>query len=223
MKVMEQPEPPPESGPPPEAPAPAPRKELPETTGSVAIPDHFRLPFHGKMAMPTSVPSATERRRNLERLQRRKRRRGFLAGLLAGQLLILGLDLGGAWLLRRLPHVKLQAPVGVQAIVFLGMAIGAAVMIAGVAAIYVGMAVRALFGRRPGGLVAAAFRGLGRVAGTALVLGVSMAVILGTAWFLIPREEWRPTADFAKARGRALAEASRLRLKSFLHPSAGAP
>src|SRR5579862_400298 len=131
---MEQPETPQEPDSAPE-PAAAP-KELPDPKGALPIPDHFRLPFHGKMATPTAVPSATERRYNLSLLQKRKRRRGFLAGLLAGQVLIMAMDFGGSWFLRTHPHVKLQAPIGVPAVVFLGMAIGAAVMIAGLSLIF---------------------------------------------------------------------------------------
>src|SRR5207249_4221762 len=110
-------------------PAPKPTA-LPDPTNAVQVPEHYRMPFfHGKMATPTAVPSATERLRNLMIVQRRRRRRGFLTGLLAGQVLIIALDLGGIWALRHYPHLKLQAPIGVQAIVFLGMAAGAAVML----------------------------------------------------------------------------------------------
>jgi len=228
MKVMEQPEP---SGPPapdpappalspaaPVPPEPAARVDLPDPKGALAIPEQMRLPFHGKMAPPTSVPSATERRHNLGRLQKQKRRRGFLTGLLFGQLLILGMDFGGSWFLKTHPHIHLRAPIGVEAVVFLGMALGAAVMVAALAAIFAGLGLRALFGRRAGGLAAATGRGIRRIVATVLVLGTSMAVILGTAGVLIPREEWRPTAEFARGKARALAEASASSLRSFIRP-----
>jgi len=226
MEQMEQPDP---SGTPaPEPPPPAPpvppepqaRVDLPDPKGALAIPDQMRLPFHGKMVTPTSVPSAAERAYNLHRLQRRKRRRGFLVGLLCGQLLILAMDLGGSWFLRTHPHVHLKAPIGVEAVVFLGMALGSAVMIVALSVIFAGLGLRALFGRREGGLAAAVGRGLRRVVATVLVLGTSMAVILGTAWVLIPREEWRPTSEFVRGKARALAEASASTLRSLVRPPA---
>src|SRR5882672_2409952 len=162
MRIMEQSEtpqePPPAPAPPPQAAAPPapepapppPKPELPNPRGALPIPDNFRLPFHGKMVTPTAVPSATERRYNLSLLQKRKRRRGFLTGLLAGQVLIMAMDLGGMWFLHTHPQVKLQAPIGVAAVVFLGMAIGGAVMIAALSLIFAGLGLRALFGNRRG-------------------------------------------------------------------------
>ncbi|MBV8878787.1 MAG: hypothetical protein JO332_02375 [Planctomycetaceae bacterium] len=217
---MEQPETPQAPAPNPEAPAPAPRPELPDPKGALPIPDHFRLPFHGMMSTPTAVPSATERRYNLSRMQQRRRRRSFLIGLLAGQLLIIAMDLGGAWFLRTHPQVKLQAPVGVPAVVFLGMAIGAAAMIGTLGLIFAVLGLRGLFGRRQASLATSTGHGIRRVVQTVLALGVSMAVILGTAWFMIPGAEWKPTVDFAKGQGRKAVERSKAQLRSMLHPSA---
>src|SRR5262245_41634896 len=135
---MEQPEIPqePPASPPPGDPAPPPepnadtahKVELPDHKKAIPIPEQFRLPFMGKMSSPTAVPSAAQRQLNLQRLQKKRRRRGFLLGLLVGQILIIALDLGGEWFLRTHPHVKLQTNIPVSAIVFLGMAAGAAVM-----------------------------------------------------------------------------------------------
>jgi hypothetical protein len=218
---MEQPQTPQDPGPAPD-PAAAP-KELPDPRGALPIPDHFRLPFHGKMATPTAVPSATERRYNLSLLQKRKRRRGFLTGLLAGQLLIMAMDFGGTWVLRSHPQVKLQAPIGVQAVVFLGMAIGGVVMIAGLALIFAGLGLRALFGPRRVSLGRAAARGIARVFQTAFVLGLSMAVILGTAWFMIPGDEWAKTGTFARDQGRKVLAATKSRVKSMFTAGAARP
>jgi hypothetical protein len=204
MKPMEQPETP----------------KLPDPKGALPIPAHFRLRFEGKMATPTAVPSATERRHNLDILQKRRRRRGFILGLLAGQMLILALDFGGAWLLRTHPQVKLQASVGVPAIVFLGMAIGAAVMIAALGLIFTLFGLRALFGRRETGLIPAIGRGIRRVVLTSVTLGLTLSVILGTAWFMIPGPEWKPTTDFAKTQGRSAADAATSKVKSFFKPPA---
>jgi hypothetical protein len=217
---MEQSEKPETAGPNPPTP---PRVELPDPQGALPIPDQYRLPLHGKMVTPTSAPSAAERSRNLEMLRRRRRRRGFLVGLLAGQLLILALDYGGTWLLRTHPQVKLQAPVGVPAIVFLGMAIGAAAMLALLALIFAFLGLSALFGRRKTGLATAIGRGIGRVFITTATLGVTMAVILGTAWFMIPGAEWMATRDFARAQGRKAADAARGQFKFLGRPGPGSP
>jgi hypothetical protein len=216
---MEQSEKPETPGPNP----PPPRVELPDPQGALGIPDQYRLPLHGKMVTPTAAPSAAERTRNLEMLRRRRRRRGFLVGLLAGQLLILALDYGGTWLLRTHPQVKLQAPVGVPAIVFLGMAIGAAAMLALLALIFAFLGLRALFGPRRTGLATAIGRGIGRVFLTTVTLGLTMGVILGTAWFMIPGPEWTATRDFAREQGRKAAEAARGQFKVLGRPAPGSP
>jgi len=217
---MEQPETPQEPSPIPESGAPVPKPELPDPKGALPIPDHFRLPFHGMMSTPTAVPSATERRYNLSLLQKRKRRRGFLVGLLSGQLLIMAMDFGGTWFLHSHPQVKLQAPVGVQAVVFLGMAIGGAVMIAALTLIFTVLGLRALFGKRRGGLATATGHGIARVFQTTLVMGLSMTVILGTAWFMIPGEEWAKTGLFAKDQGRKALQASTFRMRAMFTSSA---
>jgi hypothetical protein len=222
MKQMDQPEMPQEPAanpaaepvPPPQPPSePAPRMELPDPKGALPIPEHFRLPFRGKTETPTAVPSGTQRRFNLDRLKKRARRRGFLTGLLVGQVLIVAMDLGGELFLKTHPHVTLRAKIPVSSIVFLGMAAGAAVMLLAVAMIYGGMGLRGFFGKKPA--VAATGRGIRRVFLTVLALGVTMGVILGTAWFMIPQPKWKDTVDFAKERGVDLLDASKATLRSW--------
>jgi hypothetical protein len=210
--------PPPASG---QAPVsePAPKAILPDPKGVLPIPDQFRLPFQGKMAFPTSVPSATERRINMDRLKQNRRRRGFLLGLLFGQILILALDIGGSLFLHSHPDVKLQAPFGVASIVFLGMAAGAAIMILAVVLIYGVMALRSLFARKNAGAARAVGQGIKRVVLTTLTLGVTMGVILGTAWFMIPHAEWNPTIGFAKEKGIEALRASKSKVKALLTPA----
>jgi len=172
------------------------------------------------MVTPTAVPSATERRYNLSLLQKRKRRRGYLIGLLVGQIFIIGMDVGGALILKFNPQIKLTAPVGVASIVFLGMAIGAAVMLLAIAILYAGLGLRALFGNRRVGLFSAVGGGIQRIVQTFFAVGLTMAVILGTAWFMIPGAEWKPTADFAKAEGRKLLDGTKHRVRSLFRPGA---
>jgi hypothetical protein len=215
MEVPETPQDPaPQSPPSPPPPAAEPAKvQLPDHKNAFAVPEKFRLPFHGKMVTPTVVPGAMERAYQMVQEQKQRRRRGFLTGLLVGQLLIIALDLGGEFYLRTHPNVKLQAPIRVASIVFLGMAAGSAVMVAGVSVIYMALGLRALFGRK--GVIAAAGGGIKRVVLTALALGVSMGVVLGTAWFMIPASEWKPTTEFARDKGIRLVEASKSKVRSM--------
>jgi hypothetical protein len=219
---MEHPEIPqePPASPPPGNSEPAPdtphKVELPDHKKAIPIPEQFRLPFMGKIDTPTSVPSAAQRQLNLDRLQKQRRRRGFLTGLLVGQLLIVALDIGGDLFLRMHPNVTLRAKIPVSSIVFLGMAAGAAVMILAVALIYGGMALRGLFGRKSA--VALAGRGLRRVILTLLALGVTMGVILGTAWFMIPADRWKDTVEFARERGVAARDASKATFRGWMKP-----
>jgi hypothetical protein len=206
---MEVPETPgdPAPSPPPSAPEPG-KVQLPDPKNAFAVPDKFRLPFHGKMVTPTVVPSAMDRAGRMAEGQKRSRRRGFLTGLLVGQLLIIALDLGGEVFLRTHPNVKLQAPIRVASIVFLGMAAGAALMVLAVAlAIAVGI-LRRLFGRKSG-------TGLKGMVLSILALSVSIGVILGTAWFMIPAAEWRPTVEFAREKGVRTLEASKSKVRSI--------
>ena len=158
-------------------------------------------------------PSAADRQRELNLQQKRRRRRGFLLGLLAGQILIIGLDLGGTLFLKTHPHFKLQAPIGVPSIVFLGMAVGAAVMLLAVALIYSGMALRSMFGKR---VVAAAGNGILRIFATAFALSVTIGVIIGTAWFMIPHDQRTPTVRYAQEQGGKAVDASKAKVQSIL-------
>jgi hypothetical protein len=148
--------------------------------------------------------SAEQRRADLDQQQQRRRRRGFLLGLLAGQVLIIALDLGGGLFLRTHPNVKIQAPIGVPSIVFLGMAGGAALLIVAIALIAAAMA---LSRRRGAG-------GLRRVALAVLTLGVTIGVIIGTAWFMIPQPEWTPTIRFAQEKGLEAVDAAKATLRA---------
>lgn len=125
--------------------------------------------------------SASQRLLDLHQLQQKKRRRGYLLGLLAGQVLIIALDLGGSLFLKTHPQLKIQAPIGVPSIVFLGMAIGAALMMVAISSI--------LVVQRKG------------ILQTLISMTVTIVVIIGTAWFMIPQPEWTPTIRFAQEKG----------------------
>ncbi len=151
---------------------------------------------------PAPRPSATERRLALALQQKRRRRRGFLLGLLAGQILIIALDLGGSLFLKFHPQVKIQAPVGVASIVFLGMSVGAGLMLAALALIYGVMVLRGQGGIR-------------RILQAAIAMTVTIGVIIGTAWFMIPHEEWTPTVRFSKDQGVKVWESSKAGARSM--------
>ena len=134
--------------------------------------------------------------------QKRRRRRGFLLGLLAGQILIIALDLGGSLFLKSHPQVKLQAPVGVASIVFLGMSVGAALMLAALALITTVMVLRGQGGIR-------------RILQATIAMAVTIGVIIGTAWFMIPHEEWAPTVRFSQEQGVKAWESSKSGARSM--------
>jgi hypothetical protein len=49
-------------------------------------------------------------------------------------------------------------------------------------------------------------------------------VILGTAWFMIPAAEWKPTVDFARGKGVEAFEATKAKARSMFHrPAARTP
>jgi hypothetical protein len=147
-------------------------------------------------------PSAKERRAALQQGHQKKKLRGFLYGLRAGPILIIALDLGGAALLHVFrDSVRVNAPVPLQALVFFGMAAGiliTALMIFFVLGLQgVGWA----FGKKKVGFFTAVGRGMGRVFKAAWALGLTLGVIGGTAWFMIPGREWKTTTDYMLEQG----------------------
>jgi hypothetical protein len=171
------------------------------------------------MASPTSAPSATERRANLDRIQSSKRRKGFLIGLLVGQLLILGLDYGGRLALHLLKDkVKLQSPVPHEALVFIGMTAGIVITMLLILFVLGLQGMGWVFGKNQVGFFTAVGRGLKRVFKAAWALGITLGVIGGTAWFMIPRSEWKPTATYLEGHGRKALDKGKAWAKDLLAP-----
>jgi hypothetical protein len=54
---------------------------LPDTKDAYPIPDKWRLPFHGHLVTPTAVPSASERRLQLDLVEKKRRQQEILIGL----------------------------------------------------------------------------------------------------------------------------------------------
>lgn len=63
--------------------------QLPDPKGALPIPDHFRLPFHGKMETPTAVPSPTQRRYHIDTVNKRRRKRIVLGSLASAEIVTL--------------------------------------------------------------------------------------------------------------------------------------
>ena len=55
------------------------------------------------------------------------------------------------------------------------------------------------FGKKKVGFFTAVGRGIKRMAQAAWALGLTLGVIGGTAWFMIPGREWKSTAEYMEA------------------------
>lgn len=151
-------------------------------------------------APAAAKPTADERRAAIHEGQKRKRKRGFLYGLLAGQVLIILLDLGGRALLHLLrDRVRINAPVALEALVFIGMAAGIVITALMILFVLGLQGVGWAFGKKKTGFFTAVGRGLKRVFQAAWALGLTLGVIGGTAWFMIPGNEWKPTVEYLDA------------------------
>lgn len=198
----------------------------PDPWTSWQAPAENRLPLQGKTASPTSAPSAEERAAALGRSQRARRLRGFLWGLLAGQLLIIAMDFGGELLIRLLHHkVRFQPPPGmsVRSLVFIGMTAGIAITGLFIFLLLGLSGAGYVLGKKKAGLFTAVGRGARRVFKAAWALGLTLGVIGGTAWFLIPRPQWKPTAEYLRTQGEKGYKGARDWVEDSLKPSDGKP
>ncbi len=218
------PDPPAPADPPAEA-AQAPSKVvLPDPAQAPTVPPEYRMPFHGKMASPTAAPSATERRAHLDRAQRARRRRGFLIGLLVGQLLVLGLDFGGGAALHLLrDKVTVQTPVPHQALVFIGMTAGIVITMLLILFVLGLQGAGWVFGKKGAGFFTAVGRGVKRIFKAAWALGITLGVIGGTAWFMIPRDQWKPTATYLQDHGQKALQKGKGWVKDIVAPPPSPP
>jgi len=135
---------------------------------------------------------------------RARRRRGFWLGLLAGALAVVVLDYGGEWALRVLaPRLQFRPPPGLslRSAVFLGMVAGIALTGVLILLVLGWSGAGYVLGPRRRGPLAALARGARRLWGAAWALGLTLGVVGGTAWLLIPRPERGPTAEYLRARG----------------------
>ena len=74
--------------------------KLPDHKDAFAIPDKWRLPFHGKMVTPTAVPSPSERQYQIDLAEYRRGQRKILIGLAAAAAAV-AIAVAAVLLLRR--------------------------------------------------------------------------------------------------------------------------
>ena len=189
---------------------PPPQNRLPDPSDAPRVPAEERYPFHGKMVSPTSVPSPTTRLENLRQKEKSGRRKKFLIALLAGQLFVLLLDLGGEAVLRLLrDKLQYRGAFPLRSMVFIGMT-STIVLMGLLLFLYLGYkGTNYVFGEKKVGLFRALWIGIRRIWNEAWALGLILGVIGGTAWFLIPaagRHELQDKGAEVLNRGRSWVE-----------------
>ena len=166
---------------------PPPPNPLPDPSDAPRVPAEERYPFHGKMVSPTSVPSPSARLDNLRQQAKSGRRKKFLMALLAGQLFVLLLDVGGEKLLDLLRNkVQYRGAFPLRSMVFMGMT--STILLMGLLLfLFLGYkGANVVFGGTRIGFFKALWIGFRRVWNEAWALGLILGVIGGTAWILIP-------------------------------------
>ena len=140
---------------------------------------------------------------DLQKAKKDRRRRGFLWGLLAGQIVILTLIFGGRAALYFLRgRVTFNPPIPLEALVFIGMVAGIA-FTAVLIFFILGLqgAGYVMGGKKKAGFFTSVGRGIRRCFHATWALGLTLGVIGGTAWLLIPSAEREPTIDYVKDQG----------------------
>ncbi len=146
--------------------------------------------------------TSAERQAELRKKEKAKRRRGFLLGLLVGQLLIVALDFGGEALLAQLEdRIRFDTPISLRAIVFLAMS-ASVVLVGLLIAFLLGLqGAGYVLGKKKVGFFTALGRGIRRIGRAAWALGLTLGVFGGTAWMLIPSAQWGPTINWMETKG----------------------
>ncbi len=141
-------------------------------------------------AVEVKRPSRDERMDELARARKSRGRRSFLIGLMVGQLLILAVNFGVPWLVRAFPdRMRFDNPGRLPLLVFLGVTIGVALIGALIAILLFFSGVAAIF---KGGSL---WRGIVRTVKAAFSIGVTAGILSGTAFFLIPKSQWKKVPD----------------------------
>jgi|GEM_PF-6907581 len=185
--------------PPPEEEKPIPKVPLPQPAEVPNVPRHLRWPLEGKMETPTVPPRSVK---ELARARRRRGLRGFLIGLLVGQVVIATIMIGGDELLKLRPDLRMELPL--RAIVFVGIGAGIAFTgsVTGLLLLLQGLG----YVLRPRGkpFATAAWNGLKRFGRAALALGATFLVLGGTAAAAIPPRDWIPHGKLIRDRAKRI-------------------
>ena len=159
-------------------------------------------------AAPSRPRSRSSRRATAERLakineeQKKRSRRGFLTGLIVGQLAVVGLSYGGAGLQALLQDkIGLQTPMPIRSMVFCAMTAGIGLTGCIILLVLALQGIGWFFTKKTIGFGLALWRGVKRTCRAAWSLGLTLVVISGTAWLLIPEEEWQKSAEYLADKG----------------------
>ena len=186
-----------------------PEKDIADQTTQVEAPS-----VNAERAAAAAAPSGPRARRSAQRSsmaermerikeeQRKRSRKGFLAGLVVGQLAVVGLSYGGSGFQALfVDHLNLQSPMPIRSMVFCSMTAG--IGLTGILILLV-LALQGIgwfFTKKTIGFGVALWRGMKRVCHAGWSLFLTLMVIGGTAWLVIPPEEWQSTAKYLEAKG----------------------
>ena len=178
---------------------------LPEPKNEYTMPEKRRMPLHGKVEPPSvQGKSARERLALMEENKKKKKRKGFLFGLWAGQLMILALSLGGERVLAFFPNHDVELPF--RLVVFAGIA--ASLLLVGmlIDLLLFFQALGCLFSPKGKKFGRALWNGIRRVARASFAWGATVLVFCGTSAATIPMEQWKPSVERMKVEGEKLFE-----------------
>jgi hypothetical protein len=165
-------------------------------------------------------PSAEERRAAIQTGQKTKRRKGFIIGLLTGQLIIIGLDVAAHFVIPLVEKkYRFQAPLPIQSLVFIGMTSGIVITALLIFFLLGLQGAGYVFGKKKVGFFTAVGRGMTRVFKAAWALGLTLSVIGGTAWFMIPGAFWRPTVEYLDQHRKDAVEKVKRKAEDLLKPA----
>ncbi len=148
----------------------------------------------------------------------RKRRWGWLLGILVGGLLVAALDFGGEAALARWSHVKLRGPLSLRAWVALGMIGGIGLGAVLLFFLWGLHSARETLGGKVG-FFRAVGRGIKHFFQAAWAVGLTFGVVGGTAWFLVPPPERRPAVDYVRDEGRKALDKTKTWAEDALTPA----
>lgn len=152
----------------------------------------------------------------------RKRRGGWLLGVLVGGLLVAALDFGGEAALARWSHVRLRGPLSLRAWVAVGMIGGIGLGAVLLFFLWGFHSARETLGGKVG-FFRALGRGIKHFFQTAWAVGLTLGVVGGTAWFLVPPPERGPAVDYVRDEGQKAVDKAKRMAEDALTPAPKPP